>query len=169
MTGSGRSLDRFNALPPEAAERQLHACCAAPRWVREVASGRPYESRAELRAAAEAALGRLTWGDVAEALAAHPRIGERPAGSGREAEWSRREQAGAARSDAGVRAELEEVNRDYETRFGHVFLIFATGRTDVEMLAAARSRLDNPVELERRIVRDELARIVSLRLERLVA
>lgn len=163
------ALDRFNALPPEAVERQLRACCAAPRWVRELASGRPYGSRADLRTASESALGRLAWGDVLVALDAHPRIGERATGAGTEADWSRREQAGTARSEPGVRAALAEANREYETRFGHVFLIYATGRSDVEMLAAARSRLDNPVEVERRVVRDELARIVALRLERLVA
>jgi 2-oxo-4-hydroxy-4-carboxy-5-ureidoimidazoline decarboxylase len=174
-------LDHFNALPPRDAERQLRACCAAPRWVRDVASGRPYPSRAALRAAGEAALGRLTWGDVAEALAAHPRIGAPSAPSssapsalsgsrsGLEAEWSRREQAGTARSDPAVRSALAEANREYEARFGHIFLIFATGRSDVEMLTAARERLANPVEVERQVVRDELRRIVTLRLDRLVA
>jgi 2-oxo-4-hydroxy-4-carboxy-5-ureidoimidazoline decarboxylase len=69
---------------------------------------------------------------------------------------------------AEVRAALVEANRAYEDRFGHVFLIFATGRTDAEMLAAARERLANDEATEREVVRAELGKIVELRLRKLV-
>jgi 2-oxo-4-hydroxy-4-carboxy-5-ureidoimidazoline decarboxylase len=100
------------------------------------------------------------------ALSAHPRIGERPAGEGREAAWSRREQADA--DDPSVAAALVEANREYEERFGHVFLIFATGKSAPEMLAAARARLAHDEATERPVVQDELRKIALLRLERLV-
>jgi 2-oxo-4-hydroxy-4-carboxy-5-ureidoimidazoline decarboxylase len=161
-------LARFNALAPREAERELRACCGSPRWARDVAAGRPYADPAALRAAGEAALARLSWAEITEALAAHPRIGDRPAGTGRDAEWSRREQAGTAASEPAVRAALAEANRAYEERFGYVFLVFATGKTDREMLDAARARLGNPPDTERGVVRDELRRIVGLRLEKLV-
>jgi len=160
------SLAQFNALPADAAERELLACCAAPAWAKAVSDGRPYPDRVALRAAAEAAAKDLTWADVLQALSAHPRIGERPAGLGREAAWSRREQAGA--DDASVAADLVEANRAYEERFGHVFLIFATGRTAPEMLAAARARLAHDEATERPVVQEELRKIALLRLERLV-
>jgi 2-oxo-4-hydroxy-4-carboxy-5-ureidoimidazoline decarboxylase len=67
-----------------------------------------------------------------------------------------------------VKAALAEANRAYEERFGHVFLIFATGRTDTEMLAAARRRLGNDDATERDVVRGELRRIIGLRLDRLL-
>jgi 2-oxo-4-hydroxy-4-carboxy-5-ureidoimidazoline decarboxylase len=159
------SLSEFNALPPAEAERELLACCAAPTWARAVAGGRPYQDRLALRAAGDAAAQGLTWADVALALSAHPRIGQRPAGDGREAAWSRREQSGA---DPATAAALAEANREYEERFGHVFLIFATGKTGAEMLAAARARLANDEATERLVVQEELRRIVLLRLERLV-
>jgi 2-oxo-4-hydroxy-4-carboxy-5-ureidoimidazoline decarboxylase len=143
-------------------ERDLLACCASRTWAREVAAGWPYPSKAALVAAGEAALARLSWDDVLEALAAHPRIGERPAGDSREAEWSRREQAGVTGADAA----LVEANVAYEQRFGHVFLIFASGRNVAEMLAAATERLGNDPATERAVVREELRRIVRLRLER---
>jgi 2-oxo-4-hydroxy-4-carboxy-5-ureidoimidazoline decarboxylase len=60
-----------------------------------------------------------------------------------------------------------EGNRAYEERFGHVFLICATGLSAAEMLAALRERLGNDVEAERAAVRAELAKIVDLRLARL--
>jgi 2-oxo-4-hydroxy-4-carboxy-5-ureidoimidazoline decarboxylase len=158
-------LAAFNALPPDEAERRLLACCAAPAWARAVAAGRPYPDVVALRAAGDAAVRELTWADVAGALAAHPRIGERAAGAGREAAWSRREQAGV--TDA-ARAALAEANREYEDRFGHVFLIFATGKSDAEMLAAARARLAHDEATERTVVHEELRKITLLRLERLL-
>ncbi|HEY3007259.1 MAG TPA: 2-oxo-4-hydroxy-4-carboxy-5-ureidoimidazoline decarboxylase [Micromonosporaceae bacterium] len=162
-------LSRFNSLAVADAEGELLACCAAPAWAREVVAGRPYRDREALLNAANAALDRLEWAQLEAALAAHPRIGQPPAGADREAAWSRREQAGVATADAPTRAALAEANRAYEERFGHVFLIFASGRTDAELLAAARDRLGNDDTTERRVVRAELAKIALLRLERLLA
>jgi 2-oxo-4-hydroxy-4-carboxy-5-ureidoimidazoline decarboxylase len=159
-------LADFNALPPSEAERELLACCATPAWAKAVAGRRPYPDRIALRAAGDAAARALTWADVVLALSAHPRIGERAAGEGREAAWSRREQAGA--DDPSVAAALVEANREYEERFGHVFLIFATGKSAPEMLAAARARLAHDEATERPVVQEELRKIALLRLERLV-
>src|SRR5690606_19417888 len=99
-----------------------------------------------------------------DALSAHPRIGERLAQAGREADWSRAEQAGMGDADDALRAEIAAANQAYEQRFGHVFLICATGRSAEQMLAAARQRLNNDLDTERRVVRDELRAITRLRL-----
>src|SRR6185436_16814500 len=113
------ALARFNALPPDEAERELSACCSAPAWVRAVASGRPYSDLAGLQTAARAIAG-LTWPDIAAALAGHPRIGERAGGEDRASTWSRREQAAVVTDpEAAAAAALVEANRDYEQRFGH--------------------------------------------------
>ncbi|MEU4698300.1 2-oxo-4-hydroxy-4-carboxy-5-ureidoimidazoline decarboxylase [Nonomuraea dietziae] len=154
----------LNALSPEEAEKELLACCASRAFAREVAAGRPYAGQAELGAAAEAAVRALAWPDVEEALAAHPRIGERAAGAGRESEWSRQEQSGV---EDHVRAELAEGNRLYEQRFGHVYLICAAGLSGEEMLARLKERLDHDEATERAVVRDELAKITKLRLARI--
>jgi 2-oxo-4-hydroxy-4-carboxy-5-ureidoimidazoline decarboxylase len=160
-------VEAFNALPPDRAEADLMTCCASTRWARRVAAGRPYPGLPALLAAADAASRALTWPDVAQALAAHPRIGQRATGAGREAAWSRREQAGVAAADESTRAALARANEDYEARFGHIFLIFASGRTEAELLAAAQARLANDEATERDVVRDELRKIARLRLERL--
>jgi 2-oxo-4-hydroxy-4-carboxy-5-ureidoimidazoline decarboxylase len=151
---------RFNAVSHAEAERMLLECCAAPRWAREVAAGRPYASVAALQAAAEAA---LTDADVAEGLAGHPRIGDRSGGA-----QSRREQSGVGGASAEVRAALAAGNRAYEERFGHVYLVCATGRSADELLAILRERLRNDPTTERRVVRAELAAINRIRLDRLV-
>jgi 2-oxo-4-hydroxy-4-carboxy-5-ureidoimidazoline decarboxylase len=170
------AIAEFNALPAERVQAELLACCAAPGWAARIAAGHPYRSKDDLYAAADAAARALSWADVLTGLAAHPRIGERAQGDSREAAWSRREQAAASsgREQAAAGGEdatataLAEANRAYEQRFGHVFLIFASGRTPEQILAAARARLANDDATERAVVADELRRIALLRLERLL-
>ncbi|HEY0536135.1 MAG TPA: 2-oxo-4-hydroxy-4-carboxy-5-ureidoimidazoline decarboxylase [Actinoplanes sp.] len=147
----------------EGLEQDLGACCAAPAWSAAIMAKRPFPDRAALLAAADAASRGLSWEDVLVGLAAHPRIGERAAGDSREAAWSRREQSVAGRSE-----ELVAANRAYEQRFGHVFLIFASGRSQDEIIEAARRRRENDDETEREVVKDELRKIALLRLERLL-
>ncbi|MDP9796463.1 2-oxo-4-hydroxy-4-carboxy-5-ureidoimidazoline decarboxylase [Catenuloplanes nepalensis] len=161
------TLADLNAVPEERARAELRTCCASTRWVTEVAARRPYPRIDALVNVSDAALAVLSWDDVLEALAAHPRIGQRVTGGDRESAWSRREQSGMDTAGDDVRAALAEANAAYEARFGHVFLIFASGRSDVEMLAAARERLANDEATERRVVHGELTKIVRLRLERL--
>jgi 2-oxo-4-hydroxy-4-carboxy-5-ureidoimidazoline decarboxylase len=144
----------------------LRPCCASARWVAELVAGRPYRSLDRLLAASDAAAAALGWADVEEALAAHPRIGERAAGVSREASWSRGEQAGAAGAAAAVQAGLAAGNAEYEARFGHVFLICAAGRSGAEMLAELRARLGNGEADEQQVVRRELGAIARLRLAR---
>lgn len=159
-------LDRLNVAEAAVAERELLACCASRRWADELLARRPYHDLAGLRRVSRTVLESLTWGDVEQALAAHPRIGERAAGSGQEAAWSRAEQAGTATADARTAEDLEGGNRVYEERFGHVFLICATGLSADAMLLALRERLGNDPDTERDVVRAELAKIVDLRLEK---
>lgn len=161
----------------------LRPACASIRWARRLIDGRPYGSLDALIAASDAAIGALSWPDIEEALAAHPRIGNRaPSGTGgtpaadapaaggghapgsREAAWSRQEQAGAAAASADIQAALSAGNLAYETRFGHIFLICASGQSATDMLAALRERLGNEPGAEREVVREELRRIATLRL-----
>lgn len=161
-------LDRFNALPLQEAGEALTACCAARRWVAALALSRPYHGVDELYRTGAVTLASLDWPDVLEALAAHPRIGERATGSGREAAWSRAEQAGAGRADARTAAELAETIAEYEWKFGYVFLIRATGRSAAHMLTAARERLGHDELTEQTAVRGELGQIVRLRLDKML-
>ncbi|TMR11682.1 2-oxo-4-hydroxy-4-carboxy-5-ureidoimidazoline decarboxylase [Nonomuraea turkmeniaca] len=159
------ALDAFNARSPAAAEDELLACCASRAFAADVASRRPYGDLAALLAAAEESVRGLAWPDVVEALAAHPRIGERAGGGGREAAWSRQEQAGV---EEERREALAQGNREYEARFGHVYLVCATGLSGAQMLARLRERLGHDEESERSVVREELAKITRLRLVKLM-
>lgn len=163
------AVETFNTLPAVRLEEALRACCAAPGWAAEIVAKRPYRERSEIVAAADAAAGRLGWDEVLIGLSAHPRIGERATGDSTEAAWSRGEQSAAARTaDDATRSALADVNRAYETKFGHVFLIFASGRSQDEILVAARERLAHDEATEWAIVAGELRKIALARLERVL-
>jgi allantoicase len=158
----------LNSLPPAQARQVLPTCCTSRAWVERMAAGRPYPDVDALLKASDRAVRELDRDGLVEALAAHPRIGQRAAGSSTEAVWSRQEQASVGDAAAEVRAALREGNRAYEERFGHVFLICASGRSAEEMLAALRERLGNDPATEWGVVAEELRQITRLRLERLL-
>jgi 2-oxo-4-hydroxy-4-carboxy-5-ureidoimidazoline decarboxylase len=162
-------LEDFNNEPPDQVVQALRACNAAPRFAAEVAAGRAYPDAETVVARAEEVARALPWDDVSIALAAHPRIGDRPEGSSAEAESSRREQSSMSDADATTRTALVDGNRAYEERFGHVFLIRAAGRSPEEMLAELRRRLDNDAEAERAEATEQLAQITGIRVRGLVS
>ena len=157
-------LAAFNAAPPEAAERDVLACCASRSFARMIVSGRPYRDPAALQDAVSAAFTALSWDDIVQSMDAHPRIGDRVVAGG----WSAAEQSGAASASDGVRQALADGNRAYEQRFGHVFLICASGLSGQEMLTQLRARLENNQDAERDVVRAELLKITRLRLTKLM-
>jgi 2-oxo-4-hydroxy-4-carboxy-5-ureidoimidazoline decarboxylase len=162
-------LEQFNAEPAGRAAEALRSCNAAPRFVTEMLAGRPYADADALVATAERAARALPWDEVATALAAHPRIGDRVEGSSAEAAASRREQSSMGGAATEVTAALLDGNHAYEERFGHVFLIRAAGRSPEEMLAELRRRLGNDVAAERAEVTEQLAQITGLRVRGLVS
>ena len=74
------------------------------------------------------------------------------------------EQSGAAAASDEVRRELAEGNVAYQKRFGHIFLICASGLSGQEMLTELRARLGNDQDAERAVVRAELLKITRLRM-----
>lgn len=162
------TLKAFNAADTADAVDLLTACCASRAWAEKLASGRPYGSKAALKAAALAGFDELDASELAVAHAAHPPIGRPKPAPGTEAAWSRGEQSRAMTADDTVRAELAEVNAAYERRFGRVFLICATGLTAEAILAEAKRRLRNSDAAEHRESVAELRKIVALRLDKAV-
>ena len=74
-----------------------------------------------------------------------------------------------ASADDDVAAALAEGNRAYEQRFGHIYIVCATGKTADEMLAILRARLANDPATELRNAAAEQAKITKLRLQKLLA
>jgi 2-oxo-4-hydroxy-4-carboxy-5-ureidoimidazoline decarboxylase len=158
------ALSAFNAAPARDAERDALACCASRAFAKAIADGRPYRDPAALLAAVDAVVNALSWDDIVESMNTHPRIGDRVAGSG----VSAAEQSGAAAASDRVRQGLAEGNLAYEKRFGHIFLICASGLSGQEMLTQLRARLKNNQDAERTVVTAELLKITRLRMTKLL-
>ncbi|MEU3145845.1 MULTISPECIES: 2-oxo-4-hydroxy-4-carboxy-5-ureidoimidazoline decarboxylase [unclassified Streptomyces] len=159
-----QGLARFNALEESAALAALHEVCASTAWAHRLLAARPYATADDLYAAADTAMIGLTAADLDEAMAGHPPIGgPRPGDPA-----SAREQSGMTSAPDRLKAEMLELNLAHQEKFGHVFLICATGRTGEQMRDAARERIGNTPEQERETVRAELGRINRVRLARLV-
>ncbi|WP_265522240.1 2-oxo-4-hydroxy-4-carboxy-5-ureidoimidazoline decarboxylase [Oerskovia flava] len=162
------SLAAFNAAPAAAARPLLLACVPVERWADEILAGRPYADRSAVLAVAERAAEPWSRAEIDRALAAHPRIGERPVAPGAEAALSRSEQSGVDPDDADVARRLAEGNRAYEERFGYVFLVRAAGRDAHEILAALDERLGHAPHEEIQVAARNLREIAVLRLERML-
>ena len=164
-------LKELNVLSDAAARDAFTACCGTPRWVARMLNARPFASRDALRRAAADAWRDLLLDDLNAAIAHHPRIGESTvaqAGNARASGWSRAEQAGALGAGTAVRDALATANSEYETRFGHRFIICAEGMSAESMLAALRARLSNDATAELHLTSDELRKITLLRLDKLM-
>ena len=120
---------------------------------------RPFESREVLLAAADEVWKSLGPDDWREAFAHHPRIGERASGT------AANEQSGMRSAADDVRARLAQANRDYEARFGYIYIVCATGRSADEMLDIVQERLNNEPETELKVAAEEQRKITQIRLK----
>jgi OHCU decarboxylase len=171
-------LDELNALDDAGAERELTRCCGSRRWAQRIAAARPFRDFASLADAADRIWWALDEADWREAFAAHPKIGgaAEAAGAGRARAggvadtvgWAAQEQSGVAAATRDVTDRLAIANRDYEARFGYIFIICATGRSAVEMLDALERRLGHAPEQELRLAAEEQRKITRLRLTKLL-
>ena len=158
-------VDLFNAVSAEEAERRLYSCFASRAWAVSVAGGRPYRDLTSLLASAESAWTELQAADWLEAFAAHPRIGE---SGGHSPGVSEREQIQVKEATGDTLAALAAENRLYEARFGHVFLISASGRSAGEILGELRRRMLNDPATELEEAAAEQRKIARLRLEQIL-
>ncbi|MFB7471845.1 2-oxo-4-hydroxy-4-carboxy-5-ureidoimidazoline decarboxylase [Kitasatospora sp. NPDC056184] len=164
MTNRPRTLDALAAAGGGELREILLGVCASPAWADAVAAARPWRDRGALLDANANAVAALSAADLRDAVAGHPPIGA--PGEGGPA--SEREQAGVRGADGALLDELHRANAAYEAKFGHVFLVCATGRTAAGMLAALRERHPNDPATEAEIVRGELRKINDIRLTRLL-
>jgi OHCU decarboxylase len=157
------TLEELNGMSRQFAERELSKSCGSSRWVAAMAARRPFRNADELLTAANEIWGSLDGADWLEAFSQHPRIGERASG------WAGDEQSGTKGASDRTMRKLAERNHDYERKFGHVFLICATGKGADEMLAQLEQRMNNDPATELRVAAAEQAKITRLRLEKALA
>ena len=156
------TLDELNILSDDEAYDAFRAVCGSSRWVDSMVTARPFRSEDELFEVADAMWRKTDAADWHEAFSHHPRIGERSTG------WSAGEQSSLSSADDAARAELAEVNRMYEERFGHIYIVCASGKSVDEMLAIAKERMSNDAATELQAAADEQGKIMQLRLRKLL-
>jgi 2-oxo-4-hydroxy-4-carboxy-5-ureidoimidazoline decarboxylase len=132
--------------------------------VAEVSGASPFESLDSLLQAAHNAATPLSPSEIDEALAHHPRIGEKPKGTGTAQSFSRREQSAADASDEQLAAAIAAGNAAYEKKFGRIFLIRAAGRSRAEVLSELNRRIELDADNELVVVGEQLRDIAVLRL-----
>jgi len=82
--------------------------------------------------------------------------------------WSLVEQAQLSAVGPGVRDRLAAANREYEARFGYIFIVCATGKSAEEMLALLERRMTHAPGDELAVAAEEQRKITRLRLGKLL-
>jgi allantoicase len=178
VTRAGREAQAIRTLdvaPRAEAERLLASFCGSSAWVKALADARPLLDLPDFEAAAEAAFAALKKDDWLEAFRAHPRIGATKAealkadATDTSKAWSAGEQEKVADASKATLDALAETNRAYVEKFAHIYIVCATGKTAVEMLAIAKERLGSDVSTELARASEEQKKITRLRIEKWVS
>ena len=166
-------LARWNFLPATVAANEILPCCGSQAWAHAIVARRPLLSDELLLAASEEVWRNLSESDWTEAFRSHPRIGETTA---QESEknvtlqpstiWSQQEQQQISSAGNDAKIALAEGNREYECRFGRIFIVCATGKSPDEILTSLQRRLKNDDATELRETSEQLLQITQIRLRK---
>jgi OHCU decarboxylase len=163
----GMGLEAFNELSDQKAVHALYECCNSVTLARDLSRGRPYDDRTALFRRADALLFSLSESSVDAILQAYPHVGRRPRST-----KSQAEQCSVWDESPEVMAELSAAVNDYAAQFGFDFVMHIGGLARevcaASVIAAVRNRMQHDPETERKVVRNELARINRSRLERML-
>ena len=165
-------LAHWNGLPQEEAAREIFPCCGSGTWATSVSSKRPIQDEASLLAVSDEIWRALSEADWLGAFRSHPRIGESHSEKSCPAQssaWSEQEQQKAAAADEAVKMALKWGNREYEQKFGRIFIVCATGKSASEILEILRRRLHNDEATELQQAAEEQRQIMHIRLKKWMA
>jgi len=165
------TLDELNTLSEAKAEALFMQCCTSQRWVTAMTLGRPYQSRSALQHNATKVWDGLTEPDFLQAFDGHPKIGDLNSLKKKYANTQNSaslEQSGMATATDEIIAKLATGNKLYESQFGFIFIVCATGKSAGEMCDLLYDRLSNDREKEIIIAAEEQKKILLIRLEKLL-
>jgi 2-oxo-4-hydroxy-4-carboxy-5-ureidoimidazoline decarboxylase len=167
MPATNPTLSTWNALDAQSAADAILPCNGSRAWAEAMAALRPFDTPFDLTCTADRIWNSLNESDWQQAFDSHPRIGEHKAKAAttQSLSWSSAEQS-AANPDDAIRAELAAANRDYDTKFGRIFIVCATGKSAAEMLAILRNRLHNDPATELREACEQQRQITQIRLRK---
>lgn len=166
------TLKEFNNLSKDKAGTQLSACCGSSKWKEGMMNKFPFADEMTLFDNAQdiwyAACNEADW---LEAFAHHPKIGDiknLTVKSDSTKHLAGNEQSGVNEASAEIIQELAKANREYEARFGFIFIVCATGKSANEMLRLLKDRLKNSLREELSIAMGEQYKITILRLQKIL-
>jgi len=165
-------LARWNSLRHQEAARAILPCCGSENWAAGMASKRPIQDELSLMETSDTIWQGLGEPDWLEAFRSHPRIGESRAEINSVAQssaWSEQEQQKAASADEAMKLALKWGNREYEQKFGRIFIVCATGKSSSEILEILRRRLHNDEATELQQAAEEQRQIMHIRLKKWIA
>lgn len=165
------SLKEFNHLTEPDAVKVLAQCCSATKWVNLMVAGRPFPTIAALKEAAQNVWANLKEEDYLEAFEGHPKIGDINSLRTKYASTKALavgEQSSVGDADETTLHALAEGNKAYAQRNGFIFIVFATGKSALQILALLQTRLKNSRAQEVAIAAGEQAKITALRIEKLI-
>jgi 2-oxo-4-hydroxy-4-carboxy-5-ureidoimidazoline decarboxylase len=170
MSTTNPTLDTWNALDASAAAGTILPCNGSQAWADQLAALRPFATPFDLTCTADIVWRSLPAADQQQAFDSHPRIGERHAKSAtaESLALSATEQS-TAQLTTDTEAALAAANRAYEERFGHIFIVCATGKSADEMLAILQRRLSNDPATELREAAEQQRQITQIRLRKWLA
>lgn len=169
---------KLNRLDEDDARAALTRCCGAAKWVDAMLASRPFADDDAVFTRADDAWATMERADILEAFTHHPRIGSsiealrEKFGTGDlkgkgDLAWSGDEQAGVKEAQEATLVALRDGNVAFEERFGHIFIVCATGKSAAEMLALLNERLPGEHADELAIAAGEQAKITRIRLQKL--
>jgi OHCU decarboxylase len=155
-------LTDFNSADANTAVLRMLECCGSRAWATEMAARRPFTDRIHLHVSAEEVWHDLPEADWLEAFANHPKIGDSS-----NVVWAALEQSGMNTAAKETAAAMRELNRQYEKRFGFIFITCASGKSAEEMHRELVERLSNDRPEELLNAASEQRDITALRLRKL--
>lgn len=160
----GLGLAAFNEMPTRRAVHALYECCTSVTLAGDLAKERPYPDHDALFRRADALLFALSEASIDDILQAYPKVGSRP-GSTR----SHSEQCALWDERPGVMQLLASSAATYADRFGFQFVMDVPAECPVStVISAIADRMHNDAETERKVMRNEIAKINRRRLERML-
>lgn len=164
------TLEQFNTLPLEEVRIELERCCGSTRWIEGMIQQRPFDSPSSMYQHSDRIWNSLSESDWKEAFTHHPKIGDMEnlrAKFASTSTWAEGEQSGVQTATEITLNQLANGNKDYENKFGYIFIVCATGKSAEEMLTILQQRLLNSHSDEIHIAASEQTKITKIRLHKL--
>ena len=161
------TLEEFNNLDKDAAAKELFQCCGSEKWVSLLMQDFPFASEEVLVERATAIwYGGCSKPDWLGSFTHHPRIGDK---ASLEKKFAGKEQSAVATASNTIIEALMTANREYEKKFGFIFIVCATGRSVEEMQVLMNARMGNSAAEELNIAMGEQHKITLIRFKKMLA